>query len=78
VEGLLPAARWRAGSARGVAIRMAERVVVRGVMVAVAVLVAPAPGPGTVGRGGGAGMRSGERAAAGNARSCAIPPQGHV
>jgi hypothetical protein len=51
-EGPLPAPRWRAGSARGVAIRMAEaeHVVVRGLMVAVAVLVAPAPGPGTVGR----------------------------
>jgi len=46
----LPAPRWRAGSARGVAIRMAEaeHVIVRGVMVAV--LVAPALGLATIGR----------------------------
>ena len=48
----MPAPRWRAGSARGVAIRMAEaeHVIVRGVMVPVAVLVAPALGLATVGR----------------------------
>lgn len=53
-EGPLPAPYWRAGSARGVAIRMSdpEDVMVRGVMavVVVAVLVAPALGPATVGR----------------------------
>src|SRR5712692_2457127 len=35
----------------------------------------PCPGPRYRRAGGGAGTRSGERGAAGSARSCAIPPQ---
>jgi hypothetical protein len=38
----------------------------------------PCPGPSHRRAGGGAGMRSGEREEAGNARSSAIPPQGHL
>ena len=38
----------------------------------------PCSGPRYRRAGGGAGTRSGERGATGSARSCAIPPQGHV
>jgi len=38
----------------------------------------PCPGPRHRRAGGGAGTRSGERGATGSAKSCAIPPQGHV
>jgi hypothetical protein len=56
----------------------AEHVLVRGVMVAVAVLVAPALGPATVGREEEQECDREKREAAENARSSAIPPQGHV
>lgn len=79
-EGPLAAPLLAGRIRRGVAIRIAEpeEVMVRGVMAVAVVTVLGAPALGHRRAGGEAGTRSREGEATGSAKSCAIPPEGHV